>query len=85
MVAYVYLRKASPEPIAKITYFKVMIEIDRIKARPPSSNDWRELMQLSFKCLWSRDLEEKKVLHFPYKVSTLTKLAFTSTNPSSKY
>lgn len=85
MVAYVHPQKARPEPIAEITDFKVMMRIDEFKAEPPGSEDCGDLMQPAFKCLWTRDLEEKEAPHFPYEVSTLMKLAFTSSNPLSEY
>lgn len=62
-----------------------MIRIDKLGEEAPISECWKKLMQSSFKYLWSWDFEEKSVPHFPYEVSILIKLAFTSSNPSFEY
>lgn len=85
-VAYVHTRKARPEPIAGTTDFKVLMGMGEVgaEAGAPGGEGWRELMQPSFKCLWSQDFEEKETPHFPHDDSISTKFAFTSSKPLFK-
>ena len=62
-----------------------MMEMGEIGIGVPDSKAWRELMQPSFRCLWSKDFKEKGALYFPYEDSILTKLASTLSNPLSEY
>ena len=84
-VAYVHPRKARPELVAGIIDFEVMMRMGETGGEAPGSEGWRELMQPSFRYLWSRDLEEKEAPHFPHEDSISTKFASTSSNPSSEY
>ncbi len=59
----------------------MIIGMDEVGVGAPGSEGWRELMQPSFKCLWSRDFEEKGALHFPHNNSIPTKFVSTSSKP----
>lgn len=83
-VATVHPQRARPEPIARITDFEVIMGMGEIRAGAPGCEGWRELMQPSFMCLWSRDFEKKGAPHFLYNDLISTKFAFTSSTPLFK-
>lgn len=77
-VAYVHPQKARHEPIARTTDFEVIMGMGEVGAGAPGGEGWRELMQPSFNCLWSREFEEKGAPHFPHNDLIPMKFASTS-------